>query len=85
MDTDLTGMVARIDDLEQRHEHDQMALKSNAKQMEEMRAENEALRQRLEDSERARRMYFLESESYRKALERYRLQQCEGYIWGEPA
>jgi len=41
MDTDLTGMVARIDDLEQRHEHDQAALKSMARQLEEMRAERD--------------------------------------------
>jgi len=43
-DNDLSGMIARIDDLEQRHEHDQLALKSMAKQLEELKEERDAAR-----------------------------------------
>jgi len=45
--TDLSGMIARIEDLEQRHAHDQMALQSNAKQLEELRAELEQVKHEL--------------------------------------
>jgi Tfp pilus assembly protein PilV len=41
-DNDLSGMIARIEDLEQRYENDQLALQSMAKMLEEMKAERDA-------------------------------------------
>ena len=36
-DNDLSGMIARLHNFEQRHEHDQLALQSMAKQLEEVK------------------------------------------------
>jgi Tfp pilus assembly protein PilV len=43
-DDALSGMVARLNDFEQRYEHDQLALQSMARQLEETKAERDEAR-----------------------------------------
>ena len=47
-DDALSGMVARLNDFEQRYEHDQLALQSMARQLEEMKSEREAKEQTIQ-------------------------------------